>query len=118
MSVVAGCGFGLFYIGMGQASEHAGMWPLAGARVASLTLVGLACVVTRRSIRLAPGTTGTVALAGTLDLSTPLEWAQRAAARAPGGKLVVVENAGHGVQGQKDPEMLATLRAFVAAQAG
>jgi pimeloyl-ACP methyl ester carboxylesterase len=57
-------------------------------------------------------------LAGTLDLSTPLEWAQRAAARAPGGKLVVVEGAGHGVQNQKDPEMLATLRAFVGALAG
>ena len=57
-------------------------------------------------------------LAGTLDLSTPLEWAQRAAERAPGGKLVVVENAGHGVQNQKDPEMLETLRAFVAALAG
>jgi len=57
-------------------------------------------------------------LAGTLDLSTPLEWAQRAAARAPGGKLVVVENAGHGVQSQKDPETLRTLRAFVAALAG
>ena len=57
-------------------------------------------------------------LAGTLDLSTPLEWAQRAAARAPGGKLVVVENAGHGVQNQKDPKMLETLRAFIAALAG
>ena len=42
-------------------------------------------------------------LAGTLDLSTPLEWAQRATARAPGGKLLVVDNAGHGVQSQKDP---------------
>jgi pimeloyl-ACP methyl ester carboxylesterase len=57
-------------------------------------------------------------LAGTLDLSTPLEWAQRAAARAPGGKLVVVEDAGHGVQNQKDPKMLETLRAFIAALAG
>ncbi len=57
-------------------------------------------------------------LAGTLDLSTPLEWAQRAAARAPGGKLVVVENAGHAVQSQKDPETLETLRAFVTALAG
>ena len=57
-------------------------------------------------------------LAGTLDLSTPLEWAQRAAARAPGGKLLVVEDAGHGVQSQKDPDMLQTLRAFVAALAG
>ncbi len=57
-------------------------------------------------------------LAGTLDLSTPLEWAQRAAKHAPQAKLVVVENAGHAVQSQKDPEMLATLRAFVAALSG
>ncbi len=57
-------------------------------------------------------------LAGTLDLSTPMEWAQRAAKHAPGGKLVLVEDAGHGVQNQKDPEMLETLRAFVAALAG
>jgi pimeloyl-ACP methyl ester carboxylesterase len=57
-------------------------------------------------------------LAGSLDLSTPLEWAQRAAARAPRGKLLVVEHAGHAVQSQKDPEMLVTLRAFVATLAG
>ena len=55
-------------------------------------------------------------LAGTLDLSTPKVWAERAATRAPGGKLVVVENAGHGVQNQKDPQMLETLRAFVTAR--
>jgi pimeloyl-ACP methyl ester carboxylesterase len=53
-------------------------------------------------------------LAGDRDLSTPLEWARRAAARAPRGRLLVVEGAGHGVQGQKDPEMLEALRAFVA----
>jgi drug/metabolite transporter (DMT)-like permease len=69
MSVLAGCGFGLFFIGMGQASEHAGMWPLVGARVASIGLVGLACLLTRRSFRLTPGTTPMVAFAGTLDLT-------------------------------------------------
>ncbi len=44
----------------------------------------------------------TVLLAGDKDLSTPMEWAQTAAKRAPGGKLIIVEGAGHGVQGQGD----------------
>jgi pimeloyl-ACP methyl ester carboxylesterase len=53
-------------------------------------------------------------LAGDRDLSTPLEWARRAAAHAPRGRLMVVEGAGHGVQGQGDPAMLEALRGFVA----
>ena len=53
-------------------------------------------------------------LAGDRDLSTPLEWAKRAAARAPGGRLIVVKGAGHGVQGQGDPEALAAVRRLVA----
>ena len=40
----------------------------------------------------------TLLLAGTRDLSTPLEWAREEAARAPKGKLVVVLGAGHSVQ--------------------
>ena len=40
----------------------------------------------------------TLLLAGTHDLSTPLEWARREAALAPRGRLVVVEGAGHSVQ--------------------
>ena len=42
----------------------------------------------------------TLILAGTRDLSTPMEWAQREARHAPGGRLVVVPGAGHGVVGQ------------------
>lgn len=37
-------------------------------------------------------------LAGSHDLSTPLEWARREAARIPGSSLVVVRGAGHSVQ--------------------
>jgi pimeloyl-ACP methyl ester carboxylesterase len=40
----------------------------------------------------------TLLLAGSHDLSTPLEWAQREAALAPRAKLVVVAGAGHSVQ--------------------
>lgn len=68
MAVLAGVGFGTFFIGMAQTSSHAGMWPLAGARVASIGLVGLVCVATRRSLRPTEGTTGLVAVAGMLDL--------------------------------------------------
>jgi pimeloyl-ACP methyl ester carboxylesterase len=40
----------------------------------------------------------TLLLAGDHDLSTPLAWARQEAARAPGGRLVVVPGAGHSVQ--------------------
>ncbi len=40
----------------------------------------------------------TLLLNGDRDLSTPLEWAQREAAVAPAGRLVVVHGAGHSVQ--------------------
>jgi pimeloyl-ACP methyl ester carboxylesterase len=40
----------------------------------------------------------TLLLAGTHDLSTPLEWARREHARSPGSRLVVVPGAGHSLQ--------------------
>ena len=40
----------------------------------------------------------TLLLAGSHDLSTPLEWARAEAALAPRGRLVVVQGAGHSVQ--------------------
>jgi hypothetical protein len=40
----------------------------------------------------------TLLLAGERDLSTPLAWARRQAARTPAGRLVVVAGAGHSVQ--------------------
>jgi len=50
----------------------------------------------------------TLLLAGTHDLSTPLEWAKREAQVAPSGQLVVVEGAGHSVarQGGRGREAL------------
>jgi pimeloyl-ACP methyl ester carboxylesterase len=57
-------------------------------------------------------------LAGDLDLSTPLEWARQAAARAPRGELVIAKGTGHGVQRQGSPEGLAAVRRFVASLRG
>jgi pimeloyl-ACP methyl ester carboxylesterase len=42
-------------------------------------------------------------LSGTRDLSTPLEWGQEEAKRAPRGKLVVVPGAGHSTQSRGGP---------------
>jgi pimeloyl-ACP methyl ester carboxylesterase len=54
----------------------------------------------------------TLLLAGTKDLSTPLEWAQEERKHAPGGKLIVVPGAGHSVQSQEPPQVKKALTAF------
>jgi pimeloyl-ACP methyl ester carboxylesterase len=54
----------------------------------------------------------TLLLAGTKDLSTPLEGAREEAEHAPGGKLIVVPGAGHSVQSQERPEVKKALAAF------
>jgi pimeloyl-ACP methyl ester carboxylesterase len=56
----------------------------------------------------------TLFLAGEKDLSTPMEWAQRAVKHSPHGKLIVVANAGHGVQSQGDAKALEAVRGLVA----
>jgi len=52
-------------------------------------------------------------LAGTKDLSTPLEWAGVEKLHAPGGKLVIAEGAGHSVQSQDRPEVMRELSRFL-----
>jgi pimeloyl-ACP methyl ester carboxylesterase len=53
-------------------------------------------------------------LNGDRDLSTPMEWAQQAAKRAPDGRLIIVKGAGHDVQDQGDRRALTAVRRFVA----
>jgi pimeloyl-ACP methyl ester carboxylesterase len=54
----------------------------------------------------------TLILAGTKDLSTPMEWAGVEKLHAPGGKLIEVPGAGHSVQSQDRPEVKKELAAF------
>jgi pimeloyl-ACP methyl ester carboxylesterase len=49
-------------------------------------------------------------LAGEQDLSTPLEWARQEARTAPQGRLMIVPGAGHSVQLQAIPKVLAAVR--------
>ena len=52
----------------------------------------------------------TLLLAGEEDLSTPLTWARREARTAPDGHLMTVPGAGHSVQLQRIPKVLAAVR--------
>ncbi len=52
----------------------------------------------------------TLLLAGEQDLSTPLEWARKEVRTAPRGHLMLVPGAGHSVQLQEIPKVLAAVR--------
>jgi drug/metabolite transporter (DMT)-like permease len=53
--LVAGVGFGVFFIFLSQAGKDSGLWPLVGARFSSISLILLAALVTRQGIRLRKG---------------------------------------------------------------
>jgi drug/metabolite transporter (DMT)-like permease len=68
-ALVSGAGFGGFFILLKLAPADAGVWPLLGARLASITLVTLLAIVTGRSLRPIPGTLRVTVAAGLLDMS-------------------------------------------------
>ncbi|MBG0815429.1 EamA family transporter [Planomonospora sp. ID82291] len=66
----AGAGFGCFFVLLARSPEDGGMWPLFGARLASVALIALLAVSTRRTLR--PGSGGTLRIivaAGALDMA-------------------------------------------------
>lgn len=71
-AVGAGICFGLFFICLSFAPEDSSMWPLAGARLASLSLFVLAAVATRTSVRPPRGSLRIIAAAGLLDVAANL----------------------------------------------
>jgi drug/metabolite transporter (DMT)-like permease len=46
MAILAGAGFGVFFIFLSRTGDDAGLWPLLGARAASLPAAALAAVLT------------------------------------------------------------------------
>lgn len=65
----AGLGFGLFFVFLGQTSSGAGLWPLVGARTASMVGLFTLALVTPGGIGLVPGTRRMVAVCGLCDAS-------------------------------------------------
>lgn len=68
LALLSGAAFGMVFVLLAQADESSGMWPVLGARVASVSLVTLYVVtIVRQPLRPAPGTAPTIAGAGLLD---------------------------------------------------
>jgi len=68
LSLVAGCGFGLFFILMDQATRQGILWPLAISRMASMGLILLLLAGFNGGVRVPPRSQlPVIALAGLLD---------------------------------------------------
>ncbi|GII62024.1 multidrug transporter [Sphaerisporangium krabiense] len=68
-ALAAGAGFGAFFVLLKQVPEGTGMWPLFGARLASVTLVGALALLTGRTLRPGRGSLPTIVTAGVLDMA-------------------------------------------------
>ncbi|TXK38716.1 DMT family transporter [Nonomuraea sp. C10] len=68
-ALAAGAGFGGFFILLAMASAESGLWPLAGARISSISLVLLLALTTRRALKPASGSLGVIVAAGVLDMA-------------------------------------------------
>jgi drug/metabolite transporter (DMT)-like permease len=69
LAVGAGIGFGLFFICLSRASHASGLWPLLGARVGSLSLLGVVVLSGRMPRRAGPGALRLGAISGAVDMT-------------------------------------------------
>jgi len=67
--IVAGIGFGGYFILIDRTAPDSGFWPLASARIASIIVVALAAVATKSSLRVSRHAMRPTLLAGTLDMA-------------------------------------------------
>ena len=65
----AGLAFGSLFVLLSHSSEDSGMWPLAGARAASIALLVVVSLALRQRPRVAPGSGGLVLAAGIGDMA-------------------------------------------------
>ncbi|MCL4559149.1 MAG: DMT family transporter [Chloroflexi bacterium] len=68
MALLAGIGFGGFFIGLGQVGGNVVFWPLAAGRAASVVVMAVFVLVTRRRVTLRQSPLKLFALAGLLDV--------------------------------------------------
>ena len=66
---VAGVGFAVIFIALGQTTSRSGIWPLVSARVVSVTIIGLIALLSRTAVRGHGRIWRLAALAGILDMS-------------------------------------------------
>ena len=66
--IVAGLGFGLFYIALSRPGVNSGFWPLIAARTASITVALVILLARREPLRLKKDSLVPAVLAGILDM--------------------------------------------------
>ncbi len=69
MAVVAGLGFGGFFVALGQIGASSVFWPLVAGRLASCVVMVAFVLATRRPLPLRQSPLGLIALAGMLDVA-------------------------------------------------
>ncbi|MCW2878792.1 MAG: protein of unknown function transrane [Sphaerisporangium sp.] len=67
-SLASGLGFGAFFILLKQVPQDTGLWPLFGARLASVIVVAVLALTTGRTLRPGRGALPTIVAAGILDM--------------------------------------------------
>ena len=75
LAVAAALGFGLFFVGLAEASEQDALWPIFVGRVVSASLLAAVALATRTRIPTAPRDLAPLALIGLLDMGANLLFA-------------------------------------------
>jgi uncharacterized membrane protein len=70
--LLSGVGFAGFYVCLGRTAAEAGLWPLLGARLASVVVLGLFALLTARQVLPRAGVRMSVAVVGALDIAATL----------------------------------------------
>ena len=68
IGLLAGLGFGVFFFAVSRTSPESGLWPLAAARVATISLVGAFSLLVRRPMALPRAVVPLILLCGALDM--------------------------------------------------
>ena len=74
LALGAGIGFGLFFVLLDRAGDESGIWPLVGARGASISIVLLVALVAKQTLRPSPGSMPVIAAAGLFDVAANLSY--------------------------------------------
>ncbi|GAB1483266.1 DMT family transporter [Treponema sp.] len=67
--LVAGLGFGCFFIAISRTSAESGLWPLLSARVASISVTGAFVLLTRKRLAIAKADRPIALFAGAADMA-------------------------------------------------
>lgn len=68
LALIAGVAVGIFLLSLARTKSSSGMWPLVVARLTSVSLFGLAALVTGKTLRMPRPATVTAATGGVLDM--------------------------------------------------